>query len=481
MLLHELLKQLDVVDCVGRLDVPVSHVTRDSREVGDGSVFVAIRGARVDGHAFVPQLDAAAVVVERDVAVRPGVTCVRVADTHRALGPLAAGLHGVPSRELPVVGVTGTNGKTTVTTLASQALGALGHPTGHIGTTGIEIAGIAQPSAFTTPEAPQLQALLAEMRDARCHAALMEVSSIGLDLHRVDGTAFHAAVFTHLGRDHLDFHGTQEAYAAAKARLFQELLRPAGGLPRALVYADDPAWASMRPPADRWTYGFERGRDLHIRGWASTRAGLELEVHTPMGVARIQSPLVGRYNAANLTAALGIGLLLDVDVEDMAWALGHASGAPGRMERVVNDEELLLVVDYAHTPDALTSAIEALRPLTDGRLWVVFGCGGDRDVAKRPEMGRAALSADAVVVTSDNPRSEDPEAIVRDIVAGIDDDPGVHVEVDRRRAIFHAIRWSAPGDTVLIAGKGHERTQTIGDQVLAFDDRDVAREALESL
>ena len=481
MKLSELLTQLDVVEHAGCLDVEVVHVTRDSRAVREGSVFVAIRGATVDGHSYVPALTTAtAVVVDRaDVEVPDGVACIVVPDTRAALGPVAAAVAGHPSRQMAVVGVTGTNGKTTVTTLVAQTLSALGRSAGRIGTTGTEIAGKDLSSSLTTPEAPQLQDWLVQMVDAGCTVAAMEVSSIGLTQRRVDGTRFAIGVFTHFGRDHLDFHGTMEAYAAAKARLFQELLREPGGVPRALVFADDPAWVSMDPPSDRWTYGFDEGRDVQITAWESSREGLTVTMQTPQGEATVRSPMLGRHNAANLAAAVGIGLLLGEALEPWCRALQTAMGAPGRMERVPHDDVLVLV-DYAHTPDAIEAAVKALAPVTPGRLWVVFGCGGDRDRQKRPEMGRAALSADRVVVTSDNPRSEDPEAIIADILAGIDDMGTVQVESDRRAAIHLAIRGAAPGDTVLLAGKGHERTQTLGDRVIDLDDRAVARDALEA-
>lgn len=469
----ELLAEVGASDHGGP-DVDVDRVTRDSREVVPGSVFVAIRGERIDGHGFVGTLPAgAAVILGRRVPVPEGVAWAVVAAPRRALALAAAALEGHPSRRVPCVGVTGTNGKTTTTTLLAGALGHLGWPTTRVGTTGSDVLGAAVPPGLTTPEAPTLQRWIRETADGGGRAVLLEASSIGLALHRVDGIAFHVGVFTTLGRDHLDFHGTEAAYVAAKARLFTELLRPAGGLPRALLCGDDPDWERMQAPDDRWIYGLDGG-DIHVRDVAERT----LTIATPMGEATVRSPLPGVANARNVAAALGAGLLLGAPLADLAHALGEVRGPPGRMERVFGGG-VEVWVDYAHTPDALAEALDAVRAVTPGKVWVVFGCGGDRDRRKRPEMGRASLSADRVLVTSDNPRSEDPEAIVADILAGIPEG-GAVVELDRGRAIHRAVAEAAPGDAVLIAGKGHETTQVLADATVPFDDRAVARAALEA-
>jgi UDP-N-acetylmuramoyl-L-alanyl-D-glutamate--2,6-diaminopimelate ligase len=380
-----------------------------------------------------------------------------------------------------VVGVTGTNGKTTVTTLVEGGLRALGWSVGRIGTTGNALDGVPRPTRFTTPEAPELQALLAEMRDEGARAVAMEVSSIGLAQHRVDGIPFAVAVFTNLTRDHLDFHGTMQAYADAKARLFRELLRPAGGAPRAVLCGDDPAHARMGAPADSWTYGFSEGLDLRIREAAFAASGIHLAVDTPDQVISLSSPMLGRHNALNLVAATAVLRCLGEDWSAAAEAVGSVPGVPGRLERVDDPRGRLIVVDYAHSPDALEHALCTLRELVTGQLWVVFGCGGDRDRGKRPQMGRVARAgADRVVVTSDNPRSEDPQQILDEIVSGIDDPEGLWVEVDRGEAIRAALSAAAPGDAVLIAGKGHETTQEIAGVKHPFDDRQVARLAVEA-
>ncbi len=478
MRLSDLLPELDVVEIRGESRSELRRVTRDSRQVGADAVFVAIEGGRIDGHDLVAGLhNVGAVVIARQVEAPKGVPVVRVHDTRLALAQLAAALEGHPSRAVPVVGVTGTNGKTTVTTLIAQVAARLERPAGRIGTTGVTVAGRELPSQLTTPEAPVLQSWFARMRREGCEVIAMEVSSIGLVQRRVDGTRFHTTVFTNLGHNHPEFHGTLEAYRQAKARLFGELLRPPGGPPRALLFGDDPSWRQMGAPEDHWTYGFGE-HDLAIRDWSSSTAGTRLTLLTPAGEIGLESPLVGRFNAENLAATVGVGLTLGWPLEDLADALRHVSGAPGRMQRVDNPHGLLVLVDYAHTPAALKLAIDAVRPVTSGKIWVVFGCGGDRDRTKRPKMGRAALSADMVVVTSDNPRSEDPLAIIHDITAAIAAE--AHVEPDRGLAIRFAVAEAQPGDTILIAGKGHESTQTVGDEARPFDDVAVAAAALEA-
>jgi UDP-N-acetylmuramoyl-L-alanyl-D-glutamate--2,6-diaminopimelate ligase len=460
------------------IDPEIRAITRDSREVGPDVVFVAVRGARVDGHDLVAGMNAAAVVVERPVRAPRGVAVIEVADTRVALARLAAALHGAPSETLPVVGITGTNGKTTIASLLAGALDAVGRPAARAGTLGTSGGGLQTPGSLTTPEAPELMAWLAAMRDRGVTAAAMEVSSIGLSQHRVDGIAFHAAVFTNLTRDHLDFHGTMEAYGAAKARLFRELLRPAGGLPRALLCGEDPAHVLMGAPADRWLYGAGSGMDVALEELRLGSEGIACTVHTPVGSAHVRSPMLGRHNALNLAAAVGAAALLGEDVASVGEALAAVAGVPGRLEVVPNAAGLVVAVDYAHTPDALAIALQASREASSGAVWVVFGCGGDRDAGKRPEMGRVAeLGADRVVLTSDNPRSEDPAVILADIRRGMGAAPA-RVEPDREAAIAWAIGQAAPGDAVLVAGKGHETYQEGANGRLAFDDRVVCRRAL---
>ena len=477
--LAALLRDVPVLKVTGSKKRKVAHISRDSRQVRADSVFVAVVGATVDGHDFVGETAAAAVVVDRKVKAPKGVAVILVEDTKRTLALMAANLYGRPAEAVRVVGVTGTNGKTTITTLVEGALLLGGMSVGRIGTTGHSINGRERPSSFTTPEAPALQSLLAELRDEEVGVLAMEVSSIGLAQHRVDGVSFHLAMFTNLTRDHLDFHGDMGRYAEAKARLFSSLLRPKGGHPRALLCGDDPHWQKMDPPEDRWLYGEGNHCDIRIQSATFTRAGTRLELSTPMGAGVLQSPLIGRHNAENLAGAVGVCLALGMELTACLEALGGVIGVPGRLE-VVPHGELLVVVDYAHSDDALDNAIAAMRELVDRDLWVVFGCGGDRDRTKRPVMGSVVQrGADYAVVTSDNPRHESPRRIIDDILVGMTDGRPPIVEVDRKRAIRRAIHGAKPGDGVLIAGKGHETYQQIGVVKVPFDDRLVAAEALE--
>lgn len=478
MMLRALIEHLDVLDVAGDLDVEVSSIARDSRAVGGTDLFVAIQGNRFDAHDAVPGLSAAAVVVQRSVAVRPGVTVVRVADTRAALAALAAAFHGHPASSLQTVGVTGTNGKTTVCTLVDGAFAALGTVAGRIGTTGACVGGVPLPSSLTTPDPLDLHRLLGQMRDAGAGIVAMEVSSIGLDQRRVAGIAFDVAVFTNLSRDHLDVHGSMAAYAAAKGRLFRELLRDPGGLPRALLFGDDPAWRSVDPPDDRWLYGSDPGHDLYVHDVRLSATSTRFRLRTPMGVAEVDSSVIGRFNVMNLAASVGVLLLLGVELKAAAAGVSAAPGPVGRLEPVEHSGSTTVLVDYAHTPDALAGVLAAVGEVSDGAVWVVFGCGGDRDRGKRPQMGRASLVADRVVITSDNPRSEDPAAIAADILVGAVGDH-VQVELDRAAAIALALRGAGPHDVVLLAGKGHETTQDIGGKKLPFDDRVVARRLLE--
>lgn len=479
MRLRDLLHGIPVRRIIGDLDVEISHLTRDSREVGAGSIFVAIKGANVDGHALVSGLGAATVVVEQPVEAAQGVTVVEVQDTHAALPRLAAALHGHPGASVSVVGVTGTNGKTTTTTLLAEAGRRLGLNVGRIGTLGAFIGDDEVVTGFTTPEAPQLQGLLACMRDAQVSLVAMEVSSIGLALRRVDGIPFALAVFTSFSRDHLDFHQTMEAYLAAKERLFTELLgEPRVNGPRALVCADDPATATLRLPPDTWRYGEAADADVRMTALTLNGQGCQMTVVTPIGGAQLVSPLLGRHNAQNLCAALGALVALGHAPQVAADAVGAVTAVPGRLERIDNDRGLLVAVDYAHSDDALLVALGVLRELVSGELWVVFGAGGDRDTGKRPRMGEVARRlADRVVVTTDNPRSESPAAIAAEIVAGMSAPPD-RVELDRAAAIEWAIHAAKTGDAVLIAGKGHETYQEVGGQRFPFDDREAARAAL---
>jgi UDP-N-acetylmuramoyl-L-alanyl-D-glutamate--2,6-diaminopimelate ligase len=412
---------------------------------------------------------------------------ILVPDSRWALPRLADAYHGHPSRALTVVGVTGTSGKTTTAYLADALLRARGLPTGLVGTIQYVVAGRAREASQTTPDALELQGLLAEMVAAGAGGVAMEVSSHALELRRVDGIAFDVAIFTNLSQDHLDLHGTMERYARAKSRLFFELLAESGKPgATAVLNADDPvggAWArDLRGRV--LTFGLERGRDVRARRYESSLARIVLETETPVGPVRVVSSLIGDYNVMNLLGGIAIGVALGLGSEAIADALAGVQPIPGRFERVDAGQDFLVLVDYSHKPDALRRALETARRLTRGRLGVVFGCGGDRDRGKRPIMGRiAAELADRVWLTSDNPRSEDPRAIIEEISVGVVPPPrgGYTSDPDRRAVIRDALAWGRAGDTLVIAGKGHETYQIVAGEVLPFDDRQVVREILSEM
>jgi UDP-N-acetylmuramoyl-L-alanyl-D-glutamate--2,6-diaminopimelate ligase len=486
--LEVLLEAMPEREVRGPLPATVRGLTDDSRRVTAGGCFVAVRGLRADGHRFIPQAvdrGARAVVAEPpDPLPGQAIGRILVPDTRQALPRLADAYYGHPSRALTVVGITGTNGKTTTSYLCEALLRARGLETGVIGTIQYVVRGRARDAGQTTPEAIELQGLLAEMVAAGVGGVAMEVSSHALALHRVDGVAFDVALFTNLTQDHLDFHGTMEEYATAKRRLFAEIL-PAGRKPgaTAVLNADDPAGAAWARtlPGRVLTFGLGPGHVIRPTRYESGFGGIQLLATSPRGPVRIDSRLIGEHNVMNLLGAVGIGVALGLEPEAIASALASVTRVPGRFEQVEAGQDFLVVVDYAHTPDALQRVLETARRLTRGRLGVVFGAGGDRDRTKRPVMGRiAATLADCIWLTSDNPRSEDPAAIIEEIAVGVAPPPpgGFARHPDRRDAIREALDWARRGDTVVIAGKGHETYQIIGGQVLPFDDRLVAREFL---
>ncbi len=479
MLLADLLPRIAVLAVSGRVDRPVGNVTDRDRDVAPGDVFVALRGNRFDGHDRVAAMGhAAAVVVERDLPVPPGPTVVRVADTRVALAPLCAAALGDPGAAMPVVAVTGTNGKTSTTFLLAAMARAAGWKAGIIGTTGHHIDDVRLPAAHTTPDAPVLHGLLARMRDAGCSLVAVEASSIGLAAHRMDAIPFRAAIFTNLTRDHLDWHGTMDAYAAAKARLFHELLRGT-----AVLNAADPAARQMAPPRGAGagpTWWFNNG-DLRAERVRFAASGTSAHFITPKGSFDGEMRLVGAHNVDNALGALGGALAAGVPLDACRIGLATLPFIPGRLQAIPNERGFTVFVDYAHTDDALARVLVAVRALGPRRIVTVFGCGGDRDRGKRPLMGRAAAEgSDLVILTSDNPRSEDPGAIVSDILPGVGHRPH-RVEPDRRAAFALAFALAEPGDVVLLAGKGHEATQTLGDVATPFDDAEVAIALLRTL
>ena len=474
--LSRIIAPLDHAEVRGPVDVPITGVTYDARTASPGALFFCVRGTRFDGHGFAADAvagGAVAVLAQRALDLPPSVTQVLVPDVRRAMGPVAAAFHGNPAERLTLVGITGTNGKTTITYLLEGVFRAAGLRPGVIGTTGARVDGRPEPLARTTPEAPDLHALLADMAGRGVRAVAMEVSSHGLDQHRVGGARFACAVFTNLSQDHLDYHGTMEAYFLAKARLFNEELSDRG-----VVNHDSPEGRRLASDGlPTITYGLTDGADLQATDVALLPDGLSYRV----GKLEVRSALRGHYNVHNSLAALGAARQIGVDDRTSVAGIATVRGVPGRMEPVDRGQHFQVLVDYAHTPDSLRNVLQAARGLTGGRVIVVFGCGGDRDRGKRPLMGREATSgADLTVITSDNPRSEDPPAILEEIEPGAKEGGGRYVmEVDRRAAIRTALREAAPGDVVVVAGKGHETGQEFADRTIPFDDRIVAAEELE--
>ena len=462
MRLADLVAELEVVALEGDVDVDVAALTHDSRRAVPGSLFCCVPGRRSDGHRHAPEAvarGAVALLVERHVEL--DVPQVLVGDARVQMGRAASAFWGHPSRRLRVVGVTGTNGKTTTTWLLRAVLETAGLPTGVIGTLG---------GARTTPEAPDLQAELSRLADDGAAAVAMEVSSHALALSRVEGTRFDVAVFTNLGHDHLDFHESMEQYFSVKARLFEPELTSA-----AVVNLDDPHGRLLLEACRVPTRGYSLSDVRHVE------VGLVASACT-WRRRRMRIPFGGVANLSNALAAATAAVELGVGEDAVIEGLGSAPPIPGRYQVIDAGQPFTVVVDYAHTPDALRQLLTAARAATEGRLTVVFGCGGDRDVEKRPLMGRvAATLAHTVVVTSDNPRHDDPSAIASQVVAGADGPATVEVELDRRAAIRFALASAQPGDAVLVAGKGHETTQTIGSRTVPFDDRDVVRDELASL
>jgi len=445
-------------------ELAIADLAFDNRLVGSGTLFFCVPGFTRDGHDFAPDAvarGAAALVVQRPLGL--GVPEVLVSSVREAMAPAAARFHGDPTARLDVVGVTGTNGKTTTAFLGRALLEAAGRPCGLLGTVGSVIAGREVEAARTTPEAIDLQ------RDFR---AMLDGGDAACAMH------FAVAIFTNLTQDHLDFHPTMEEYFAAKRRLFE-------AAPRAAVINVDDAYgrrlAAEHPGA--LTVAIEREASYRARELSTELTGSELVLEGPDGARRITSPLPGRFNVLNVLGAVAAARALGVSMDQIAGALPHAGRVPGRFEPVEEGQDFAVLVDYAHTPDSLQNVLEAARGLTGGRVICVFGCGGDRDRGKRPVMGRIADAlAEKVIVTSDNPRSEDPEAIIAEILAGVDA-PERRVEAvpDRREAIRGALAWAGAGDVVVIAGKGHEQGQEFaGARKVPFDDVAVAREALRA-
>ncbi|MFW6050315.1 MAG: UDP-N-acetylmuramoyl-L-alanyl-D-glutamate--2,6-diaminopimelate ligase [Myxococcota bacterium] len=481
---------------VGDPSVRIRGVQHDSRAAGPGDLFVAIPGATVDGARFASEAvgrGAVAVLAERELP-GVGVPVAVASDARRGLGFAADLVYDRPTEGLDVVGVTGTNGKTTTVCLLESAIAAAGGTPAALGTLGARGPAGRLPGLHTTPEADDVLRFARRSLDAGATHLVMEVSSHALALHRVDSVRFRVAAFTNLTQDHLDFHADLSEYGAAKARLFTALAPEA-----AVLNVDDPFGADVaaRVRCPRWRCSVRGQAHAEVRAlrWEADRDGIRATVATPAGELDVVSPLVGAHNLENLLVTLGCVLALGLDPHPALEALRAATGAPGRLERVPHPSDVAVFVDYAHTPAALERVLEALRPITPGRVLVVFGCGGDRDRGKRAPMGRAAgRGADLCVLTSDNPRTEDPDRILQDTEPGLleagqtrldaaalgFETRGYAVEPDRREAIALAVAAARPGDTLLIAGKGHETDQIVGTEKRPFDDRVEARRAIDS-
>jgi UDP-N-acetylmuramoyl-L-alanyl-D-glutamate--2,6-diaminopimelate ligase len=508
MTFAELITPLEVLETSGDLNTEICEVTDDSRQIKRGSVFVAVKGAQFDGHAFTDQAwrqGAVGVVMEKvdaqegqekmmkgprgyqqNGAISKPVVWVR--NSRYALGLIASQFHGNPSHRLTMIGVTGTNGKTTVTHLIKALMEKAGRAPGLLGTVGYFIGSQSYTAFHTTPGAVELQNLLGNMVEAGVDTAILEVSSHALSLDRVAGCDFDVVVFTNLTQDHLDFHTDMDEYFHSKLRLFTEYVEDQHkSVPkRAIVNLDDERGVQIiqQTSIPVWTYGIQAESDIRASDIQLFMKGTTFKVRTPHGPLSIRSRLVGEHNVYNILAAIGVGLQFGMAPSAIESALQSVENVPGRFEQVDDGQDFSVVVDYAHTEDALLRLLAAANSVKKGRIITVFGCGGDRDPGKRPKMGQAAVQhSDMVFLTSDNPRTEDPLRILHDIEAGILDLPSearceYHVIPGRREAIERAITTARPEDLVLIAGKGHEDYQLVGTRRLDFDDRQIAREAI---
>ncbi len=499
-ILRTLLDGLSGCQVTGDLDASVTGVAYHSREVVPGGIFVALKGCRTDGHLYLEaslNQGARVVVTEEELAALKGVTVVRVPQARLALAHLSAAFYDHPSRELTLVGITGTNGKTSTTYLLEAILNAAGCRVGVVGTVNYRVGEATWPAPVTTPESLDLQRLLREMRSQDVSHVFLEVSSHALDLRRVDCAAFDAGVFTNLSQDHLDYHRDLDDYFAAKSRLFLEIMANGGGSQGlAVLNLDDPRGHELKDTirVPMLTYGCHPGSQVRPLSHHFRQDGLKAVLTTPRGEVEIRSRLVGPFNLANILAAVATALGLGIDLSTIARGIASLQGVPGRLERFGPSEGPSVFVDYAHTPAAITQALGALKTLDFSRIITVFGCGGDRDRTKRPLMARAAAAgSQLVIVTSDNPRTEDPLVIIREIEPGLgasglpklsaaaagQGESGYLVVPDRREAIRLAVGLARSGEAVLVAGKGHENYQIWGAERRHFDDREEVAQALK--
>jgi len=496
MKISALLAKLSPRRFEGSPETVITGLYYDSRKVTSGGAFFALRGAMTDGHRFIDDAlgrGACAVFMEEERSLPPGVVGILVDDARQAMGRVAAAFYGYPTAGMPVVGVTGTNGKTTVTYLLESILRAAGKKPAVLGTINYRFGDRQIPAPHTTPESVDLFQMIAEFRRQGATSVVMEVSSHALDQQRVEEVPFDVGIFTNLTPEHLDFHGDMESYFSSKRRFFTELLAAAGG--RAVINTDDPYGERLAAEVPRaLTCGRAARALVRPRSMAVSFAGIEGEVDSPAGIFPLRSALLGNFNLQNLLCAAAAGLALDIPPQTVADGLAGAPQVPGRLERIENDRDALILVDYAHTGDALEKVLTTLRDLAPRRLIAVFGCGGDRDRSKRPIMGEVgARLSDLAILTSDNPRTEDPLAILEEVREGAQrvcprewskeealsrQEKGFTVIPDREEAIALAVAVLHPGDLLLVAGKGHEDYQLIGGRRIHFDDREQLRRAL---
>ena len=478
MILNELLKGIETVETAGDLNVEITGIVYDSRLAAAGSLFVALHGVNADGAAFIEDAvrrGAVAIVSQIPYSTGGSFPFIQVADARLALAQLSVAFYNAPAARLCSVGVTGTNGKTTVSFMLREIFKAAGKRPGLLGTVRYEIGDRVLPAARTTPEAPDIHSMFAQMERAGCDSVVMEVSSHALAQHRTFGIEFDAAVFTNLTQDHLDYHRTLDEYFSVKSQLFTQTKK------FAVINADDSygekLLADERISAQKISYGFSDGVAVRGSNAVSNDAGSKMHVESPWGAAEVSLKLIGQFNLNNALAAFATAAALGVPVDMIVRALAKMDCVPGRLESIANSKGRKIFVDYAHTDDALRNVLDALRPITHGKLIVVFGCGGNRDAGKRELMGAVASKlADFSIITNDNPRNEIPEKIAADILTGFDSELKYEIIYDRRDAIARGIELTGKKDVLLIAGKGHETYQEFRGTIVPFDDRETVRE-----
>ena len=489
MKLNTLLTHVILRETQGDLDLDINSIRMDSRKIEPGDLFAAVKDFYRDGHSYIAhavEQGAAAVLLSDPPNEEIGVPWVRVHNVLECLGPMCSRLHDFPSKKMAVIGVTGTNGKTTTAKMLEAIIASDAQKGGFIGTTGVSYGSTKVHTGLTTPEAPEFQELLSKMLSEGVQSAAVEVSSHGITLKRVHGTDFSCGVFTGLGRDHLDFHEDMSDYAETKINWMLGAVDHSPVGRGGVVPLDDETGRIILSEfrGNIYSFGFDEEADIYPQALEYSAKGTSGRLASPSGSLSLNLNVPGKHNVRNAMAAAGAALIMGIEPISIVEGLQSFKGVPGRFESIDNERDLFIYVDYAHTPDALQAALKSLREISSGRVIAVFGCGGDRDRAKRPEMAQAAVeNADIIVVTSDNPRSEDPDVIISDILVGV---PGgangerVFVEADRRAAIKSAVEMAEPGDAILIAGKGHETSQIIGDKVIPFDDAQIVREVLVS-